>query len=372
MIYVDNAATTRISKAAKDTIALLLDEYGNPSSSHSLGVSASDVLLSSRRKIKSLIGAGESDTLIFTSGGSEANNQALLAAAMTNKKRIIISAFEHDSVYNTAISLEREGFEIILAGIDSNGFVSVEEIEKSIDRNTALVSIMTANNEIGTLQPIREIGGICHKHGVLFHTDAVQALGHTNIDVNDMKVDMLSFSAHKFGGMKGTGALYVRNGVTVGQLIVGGNQEKQLRAGTENIIGIASMASALEASLSELEEKQKRLCALRDRLTDKLLTIPEAILNGARTDRLAGNVNVSFRGINSDAVLLMLDKAGICASSGAACHSAEGTPSRTLLAIGRDEETAKNSVRFSLSNENTPDEIDFIAETVKSIITKIR
>lgn len=372
MIYADNAATKPMSKSAKQAVIELLDEYGNPSSAHTLGISAKRLIKDSEKRIKALLGADIDDKLIFTSGGSEANNQALLSACKTGKRRIIISSIEHESIYKTAKMLEEYGFEVIEIPIDENGFVSPEAIKNTIDDNTALVSIMLASNEIGTLQPIKEIGAICRAAGVLLHTDAVSAVGHIDINVSDMNIDMLSMSAHKFGGMKGVGALYVRNGIDALPLIVGGNQQGGARAGTENVIGIASMAYALNESCDDIKSKQARVAKMRDMLACALSEMPEITLNGSCENRLSGNVNISLTGINSDAFLMLLDEAGICASEGSACHASDRTPSRVLKALGRDDELAVNRIRFSISEMNTIDEIKYIIKTVENILEKVR
>ncbi len=376
MIYADNASTEKMPKAVLEAILpYLTDNYGNPSSSHSIGITASNAVKNARTYISSAIKA-DGDEIIFTSGGSEANVQAILTAAdigrKNGKKRIIISTFEHDSVYITAKNLEKSGFEVIAASIDKNGFVSVSELERLIDEKTCLVSIMTANNEIGTIQPISKIGRICRQKGVLFHTDAVSAVGHIDIDVRESNVDMLTLSAHKFGGMKGIGALYIRNGLSAHRLITGGGQEKTRRAGTENVAGIVSMAKALETSLNNLSAKQKNLSAKRDRLAEKLLKIPGSVINGNTKNRLAGNLSISFKAVNSESLLMILDEAGICASSGSACHAGDPEPSRTLRAIGLTDDYALGTVRFSLSDDITDHEIDYIAETVEKAVKKLR
>lgn len=376
MIYADNASTAKMPyEVLEEVLPYLTDNFGNPSSAHSLGINASKATKNARAYISSMIGSQENE-IIFTSGGSEANVQAILTASeigkANGKNRIIISAFEHDSVFNTAKELEKSGFEVITASVDLNGFVSVNEIEKLIDGNTCLVSVMTANNEIGTIQPIAEIGRICREKGVLFHTDAVQAAGHIEIDVNKLNVDMLSISAHKFGGMKGVGALYVRSGIEEKSLITGGMQEKGRRAGTENVAGIVSMAKALEISLNNLTKKQKSLSAKRDRLAEMLLKIPDCVINGSMKNRLPSNLNVSFKDINGESLLMMLDEAGIYASNGSACHTGEPEPSRTLTAIGLTSDYSLGTVRFTLSHDITDSEIDYIAETVEKAVKRLR
>lgn len=376
MIYVDNAATARMPRAVIDAVLPYLGTfYGNPSSPNKAGVSAACAVKGARKRIAELLGANENE-IIFTSGGSEANNQAILTAKnhglKNGKKRIITTAIEHDSVFNAVKHLENDGFTVMTVGVNGKGFVSAEEIKTLINDDVCLVSVMTANNEIGTLQPISEIGAFCREKGVLFHTDAVQAAGHVDIDFKKLKVDMLSVSAHKFGGMKGVGALCVRNGIIPESLVIGGKQEQNRRAGTENVAGIVSMAKALELSLENLSEKQKSLAAMRNKLAEKLLDIPETVLNGSLDNRLAGNLNVSFKGVDSEPLLLLLDEADICASAGAACHTGLPEPSRVLTALGRESDYALGTIRFSLSNDNTESEIDYIAETVTKAIEKLR
>lgn len=368
MIYADNASTSQLSGEAKRVIFELTEEFGNPSSPHSKGISARKLLNRARAEIKELIGAEESDILVFTSGGSEANAQALFSALGSEKRELIISAVEHDSVFNSAKALERFGFKTEAAGVDTDGIVRLEDVRKLIGNGTAMVSVMTANNETGVLQPINETAGICREAGVLFHTDAVQAAGHMPICFKSTNADMLSISAHKFGGMKGVGALCIRDGVKALPLINGGMQENGLRAGTENIIGIASMAAALKEALDGLEENQKKVSLLSERLVSGLARINGVSFNGVCGKRLSGTVNVSFSGINSDAMLMLLDSAGICASSGAACRSAEGTPSRVLTAMGIRRDRAMSAIRFSLSHNNTEAEIDYIIRTVEAAL----
>lgn len=370
MIYADHASTAPLSKQAQRVVFELTEEFGNPSSPHAMGASAQKIISNARNEIKELIGANESDTLIFTSGGSEANAQALFSALAFEKKRLIISAIEHDSVFNSAKALERFGLTTDVADADRSGTVLPETIEKLIDGATATVSVMTANNEIGTIQPISSIGAICRERGIAFHTDAVQAVGHIPLCFKETNADMLSISAHKFGGMKGVGALCVRDGARVLPIINGGMQENGLRAGTENIIGIAAMAAALKEALANSVEKQSKTEKLRKRLIGGLSEIDGVLFNGSAENSLSGIVNVSFPSINSDAMLMMLDSFGICASSGAACRSAEGTPSRVLAAIGLSRERIDSAVRFSFSNENTVDEIDFIIKAVRRILNE--
>ena len=369
MIYADNAATTKICQAARDVIVELLDFYGNASSSHELGIIASQKINDARKTVKSLIGANESDNLIFTSGGTESNNHALTIASKIGKKRIIISEIEHSSVFNKAYELEKFGFEIKAVGVDKNGVVRLDELKTLINDNTALVSVMAVNNEIGTIQPIKEIGAMCKENGVLFHTDAVAAIGHLPINVTDMNIDMLSLSAHKFGGMQGVGALYVRSGVKVSPLIFGGPQENHLRAGTENVIGIASLSAALNDACLHLEQRKKCLSNLSNRLSNRLLRLDNITING--DNRIENILNLSFGGFNGEAMLLTLENNGICASIGSACNASETKPSRVLKAIGKTDDEALSSIRFSFSHENTIEEIDYIAKTVESFCKTI-
>ncbi len=368
MIYADNAATTRICGAAKKEITDMLGFCGNASSSHSLGIIASQKIRNAREAVKSLIGARDEDKLVFTSGGSESNNHALYIASLSGKKRIIVSSIEHSSVFNTAFDLEKRGFEIKTVGVDKNGIVNLDELRLLINGETALVSVMTVNNEIGTIQPIKEIGEICKEKGVIFHTDAVAAVGRMKIDVAEMNIGMLSLSAHKFGGMQGIGALYISKDIKASKMILGGAQENGLRAGTENVIGIASLAAALNESDIHLETRKGYVASLSKRLKDRLLALPNIIFNGSEDYGLENIINLSFCDISADAMLLMLDNAGICASSGAACNAKETKPSRVLSAIGRSEKEAYSAVRFSLSHENTKEEIDFIAKTVEKAL----
>lgn len=368
MIYADNAATTRICEAAKKEITEMLGFCGNASSSHSLGIIASQKIKNVRETVKSLIGARDEDELVFTSGGSESNNHALYIASLIGKKRIIVSGIEHSSVFNTALDLEKRGFEIKTVGVDKNGIIALDELRSLINGETALVSVMAVNNEIGTVQPIKEIGEICKENGVIFHTDAVAAVGRMRIDVAEMNIGMLSLSAHKFGGMQGVGALYISKDIKASKMIHGGAQENNLRAGTENVIGILSLSAALKDACEHLDERKKYLSSLSNRLAERLLKHNNVRINGA--DRIEGLLNVTFGGINGEAMLLMLDGKGICASIGAACNANEKSPSRVLKQLGISDDDALSTVRFSLSHENTVEEIDFIADTVDSILNK--
>lgn len=376
MIYLDNAGTRKPCDAAKSKLLECIDEYGNPSSSHTLGVSAHNRLECCKNGIKLLIGADSCDDIVFTSGGSESNNLAIATAKSIgiakNKKRIVISAIEHDSVYIPAKELEKDGFEIITVNPDECGVVSPESIGRAIDESTVMVSVMAVNNELGTVQPIGKIGRICRERGVLFHTDAVASVGHIKTDVVRDNVDMLSLSAHKFGGFKGVGALYCKKGVSVAPMILGGNQQNGLRAGTENLQGICSMYAALKSADDNIEQNRTKVSALRKMLICGIEDNGFCVINGKSDDDFPYTVNFSLRGINSEAVLLMLDEAGICASIGAACHSHERTPSRTLLAIGRTHDLAVDRIRFSLSEDNTESEIAFVINKLSEIIDRLK
>ena len=376
MIYADNAATTKMSEAAVQTmISVARDCYGNPSSLYSLGQRARETLEESRKIIAGVIGA-EPNEILFTSGGSEADNQAILSAAATGRKNgkmhIVSSAFEHHAVLHTLEKLKKEGFTITLLDVHENGIVHPDEVEAAIRDDTCLVSIMYANNEIGTIQPIREIGTICRKHGVLFHTDAVQAVGHIPIDVKEDQVDFLAASAHKFHGPKGVGFLYARKGVRLTNLIEGGAQENGKRAGTENVPGIAAMATALKEAAGQMEQRAVVLRDKRDRLIQGLEQIPHSALNGDAANRLPGNINFCFEGIEGESLLLLLDDKGIQASSGSACTSGSLDPSHVLLAIGRVHDVAHGSLRLSIEAELTDDEINYTIRSVKEVVEYLR
>ena len=375
-IYADNAATTKISKSALDAMIKTNEEaYGNPSSLHSVGQKAKEVLEQARVDISKCIGADFKE-IYFTSGGSEADNQAIISAAklgaLRNKKHIISTKIEHHAVLHTLNKLEKEGFEITLLDVPENGVVNVEDVENAIREDTALVTIMFANNEIGTLQPIKEIGAVCKKHGVVFHTDAVQAAGHVKIDVNELNIDMLSISGHKFHGPKGVGVLFARKTVPLTNVIEGGAQERGKRAGTENLPGIVGMAVALQEACANMEENAKKETALRDRLIKGLSEIEYSMLNGDHEKRLPGNVNYIFEGIEGESLLLLLDARGIAASSGSACTSGSLDPSHVLLAIGRPHEIAHGSLRLTITAENTEEEIDYIVEKTKEVVAYLR
>lgn len=375
-IYADNAATTRMSRTAIDAMIPYMENvYGNPSSLYSIGQEAKEALEQAREEVAAVINA-EPREILFTSGGSEADNQALRSAAVIGakkgKKHIISSAFEHHAILHTLNRLEKEGYEVTLLPVHEDGLVRPEELEAAVREDTCLVSIMYANNEIGTVQPIHEIGEICKKHGVLFHTDAVQAVGHVKIDVKADNIDMLSASAHKFHGPKGTGFLFARKGIALTNLIEGGAQEKGKRAGTENVPGIMSMAAALKEAADHMGENAAHQTALRDRLIRGLLEIPHSALNGDAHRRLPGNANFCFEGIEGESLLLLLDDKGISASSGSACTSGSLDPSHVLLAIGRVHDVAHGSLRLSLGEDITEEEVDYIIKSVKEVVEYLR
>ena len=375
-IYADNAATTKMSENAINTMLFHMKEvYGNPSSLYGVGQKAKEALEDARRRASAVLNC-EPREIYFTSGGSEADNQAIISAARFNaakgKKHIISTAFEHHAVLHTLDKLEKEGFEIELLDVHSNGIVSAEQVKNAIREDTALVTIMYANNEIGTIQPISEIGAVCRERGVLFHTDAVQAIGHIPVDIQKDNIDMLSLSAHKFKGPKGVGILYAKKGIPLTNIIDGGAQERGKRAGTENLPGIVSMVAALEDATKDLQGYKERLSPLRDRLIDGLFEIPYSDLNGDREKRLPATVNFCFEGIEGESLLLLLDDKGIQASSGSACTSGSLDPSHVLLAIGRPHEVAHGSLRLSLSDDVTTEEVDYIIKSVKEVVTYLR
>ena len=377
MIYADNAATTRMSEAAIEAMAdCIRKDYGNPSSLYSFGQRAKERLEKAREEIAEIIGAAHPSEILFTSGGSEADNQAIASAARIGekkgKKHIVSTAFEHHAVLHTLKKLESEGFEVTLLDVHENGVVRPEEVEAAIREDTCLVSVMYANNEIGTIQPIAEIGAVCRKKGVLFHTDAVQAVGHLPINVAAENIDLLSASGHKFHGPKGVGFLYVRNGVRLTNLIEGGAQERGKRAGTENTPGIAGMAAALKERAGRMKEEQEKVTALRDRLIEGISRIPHSALNGDRTKRLPGNVSFCFEGIEGESLLLLLDQKGICASSGSACTSGSLDPSHVLLAIGRVHDVPHGSLRLTLNEHDTPEEAEEIIRGVTETVGYLR
>jgi len=375
-IYADHAATTAMSEAAIEAMTRCMrDCYGNPSSLYRIGQQAKEVLEQAREEVASVINAQPRE-IYFTSGGSEADNQAIRSAALAGKKKgkthIISSAFEHHAVLHTLNTLKLEGFDVTLLPVHENGIVIPAEVEASIRPDTCLVTIMYANNEIGTIQPIREIGAVCRAHNVLFHTDAVQAVGPLAIDIQAESIDYLSASSHKFHGPKGVGFLYARKGVPLTSLIDGGAQERGRRAGTENVPGIVGMAAALKETVAERESENARLTVLRDRLIAGLSEIPHSALNGDAEKRLPGNVNFCFEGIEGESLLLLLDEKGISASSGSACTSGSLDPSHVLLAIGRIHDVAHGSLRLSLGRENTPEDVEYIIPAVKDVVTYLR
>ena len=376
MIYADNAATTKPCRAAIDAMVTCLEEqYGNPSSLYSHAQRAKEILEKAREEVAAVIGADPKE-ITFTSGGSEADNQAIRSAAELGKKagktHIISTAFEHHAVLHTLKKLEGEGFEVTLLDVHEDGLVRVEELKAAIRKDTCLVTVMFANNEIGTIQPIREIGVVCREQGVLFHTDAVQAVGHVPINVVEDNIDLLSASAHKFHGPKGVGFLYAKKGIRLTNLIEGGAQERGKRAGTENVPGIAGMAAALKEAAGKMQENAAHVSALRDRLMKGLAEIPHSALNGDAEKRLPGNVNFCFEGIEGESLLLLLDDRGICASSGSACTSGSLDPSHVLLAIGRVHDVAHGSLRLSLGEDITEEDVDYMIQNVKEVVEYLR
>ena len=375
-IYLDNGATTKMSHAAIHAMLPYMDTiYGNPSSLHSAGQAAAEALANARQRIANCLGCSAAE-ITFTSGGSEADNQAILSAARLGarkgKRHIISTAFEHHAVLHTLNKLEKEGFTITLLDVHENGIVLPEQVRDAIREDTCLVTVMYANNEIGSIQPIREIGAVCREKGVLFHTDAVQAAGHLPIHVQEQNIDMLSLSAHKFHGPKGIGVLYARKGILLTPLIEGGAQERGKRAGTENVPAIMGMAAALDEACAHLDENAAKLTALRDKLIAGLSKIPHSILNGDAVHRLPGNVNFCFEGIEGESLLLLLDDKGICASSGSACTSGSLDPSHVLLAIGRVHDIAHGSLRLTLSEEITAEDVAYTIQAVKEVVAYLR
>ncbi len=375
-VYADNAATTKMSQTAINAMLPYMERiYGNPSSLHSVGQEAAEALQSARETIAQCLNASPNE-ITFTSGGSEADNQALLSAAWLGlrkgKKHIISTAFEHHAILHTLKKLEKEGFEVQLLDVGPLGNITAQQVADAIREDTCLVTTMYANNEIGSILPIAEIGAVCREKGVLFHTDAVQAAGHLPIDVKAQNIDMLSLSAHKFHGPKGIGVLYARRGVPLTSLIEGGAQERGKRAGTENIPGIMGMAAALQDACQHMEANAAHVSHLRDRLIEGLSQIPHSALNGDPVNRLPGNVSFCFEGIEGESLLLLLDSKGICASSGSACTSGSLDPSHVLLAIGRPHEVAHGSLRLSLSEWNTDEEIDHILAEVPWVVEYLR
>ena len=375
-IYADNAATTQMSRAAIDAMLPYMETiYGNPSSLHSIGQQAAEALQNARERIAACLNASPRE-IYFTSGGSEADNQAILSAARLGarkgKKHIISTAFEHHAVLHTLKKLEKEGFEIELLPVGAIGTITAQQVKSALRADTCLVTVMYANNEIGSILPVAEIGEVCREAGVLFHTDAVQAAGHVPIDVQAQHIDMLSLSAHKFHGPKGIGVLYARQGVPLTSLIEGGAQERGKRAGTENLPAIMGMAAALEDACAHIDENARKVSALRDRLIAGLSKIPHSALNGDPVNRLPGNVSFCFEGIEGESLLLLLDAKGICASSGSACTSGSLDPSHVLLAIGRPHEVAHGSLRLSLCEWNTDEDVDRILAAVPEVVAYLR
>lgn len=373
---MDNAATTAMSERAVEALMPYLSGvYGNPSSLHSVGQAAKEALEDARERVAKCLNADPRE-IYFTSGGSEADNQAIRSAAVNGlvkgKKHIITTAFEHHAVLHTLKKLEKEGFEVTYLDVHSDGLVTAAQVEAAIRPDTALVTVMYANNEVGTIQPIREIGEACRRAGVVFHTDAVQAVGHIPVDVKADNIDMLALSAHKFHGPKGVGALYCRRGIALNTFIEGGAQERRRRAGTENIGGIVSAAAALEESCANMSENTRKLVKLRDKIIDGLLKIPHSRLNGDRDKRLPANVNMCFEGIEGEGLLLLLDAKGICASSGSACTSGSLDPSHVLLALGLPHEVAHGSLRLSLSAYNTEEDADAVIKAVPQVVEYLR
>ena len=377
MVYADNAATTCVSKAALDAMMpYLTTYYGNPSSLYAFAQDAKEALENARETVAKLIGAASPREIYFTSGGSEADNQAIRSAALNGakkgKKHLISTAFEHHAVLHTLSRLEKEGFEVTYLDVHEDGVIRLEDVRSAIREDTALVTIMFANNEIGTVQPIAEIGALCREKGIPFHTDAVQAVGHMPIDVQAMHIDMLSLSGHKFHAPKGVGVLYARKGMLLSNIIEGGAQERGKRAGTENIPGIVALAAALQDSIDHMEENTAKIIPMRDKLFAELSKIPHSKINGSLEHHVPGTVNMCFEGIEGESLLLLLDQNGICASSGSACTSGSLDPSHVLLSLGLPHEVAHGSLRLSIGEYNTMEEIDHIIEVVPQVVSYLR
>lgn len=375
-IYADNAATTKISQTAmKAMISAMENSYGNPSSIHQIGMAANDALQTAREQIARCLGCMPKE-IFFTSGGTESDNQAIVSAAILgakqNKRHIISTAFEHHAVLHTLRRLKEQGFEIQLLDVGAEGNITAAQVEEAIRPDTCLVTVMFANNEIGSVLPIAEIGEACRAHGVLFHTDAVQAAGHIPVNVKKQNIDMLSLSAHKFHGPRGIGALYVKRGIELTSLMEGGGQERGKRPGTENLPAIMGMAAALKEECTLMEQNEAKVTAMRDRLIQGLSQIPYSILNGSREKRLPGNVNFCFEGVSGESLLLLLDSRGICASSGSACASGALDPSHVLLSLGLAPEIAQGSLRISLDISNTEEEIDYMLEVIPQVVEQLR
>ena len=375
-IYADNAATTKISQTAmRAMISAMENSYGNPSSIHQIGMAANDALQTAREQIARCLGCMPKE-IFFTSGGTESDNQAIMSAAMLgakqNKRHIISTAFEHHAVLHTLRRLKEQGFEIQLLDVGAEGNITAAQVEEAIRPDTCLITVMFANNEIGSVLPIAEIGEVCRAHGVLFHTDAVQAAGHIPVNVKKQNIDMLSLSAHKFHGPRGIGALYVKRGIELTSLMEGGGQERGKRPGTENLPAIMGMAAALKEECTLMEQNEAKVIAMRDRLIQGLSQIPYSILNGSREKRLPGNVNFCFEGVSGESLLLLLDSKGICASSGSACASGALDPSHVLLSLGLAPEIAQGSLRISLDISNTEEEIDYMLEVIPQVVEQLR
>ena len=375
-IYADNAATTKISQTAmKAMISAMENSYGNPSSIHQIGMAANDALQTAREQIARCLGCMPKE-IFFTSGGTESDNQAIMSAAMLgakqNKRHIISTAFEHHAVLHTLRRLKEQGFEIQLLDVGAEGNITAAQVEEAIRPDTCLITVMFANNEIGSVLPIAEIGEACRAHGVLFHTDAVQAAGHIPVNVKKQNIDMLSLSAHKFHGPRGIGALYVKRGIELTSLMEGGGQERGKRPGTENLPAIMGMAAALKEECTLMEQNEAKVTAMRDRLIQGLSQIPYSIRNGSREKSLPGNVNFCFAGVSGESLLLLLDSRGICASSGSACASGALDPSHVLLSLGLAPEIAQGSLRISLDISNTEEEIDYMLEVIPQVVEQLR
>ena len=375
-VYADNAATTSVSKKVVEAmLPYMTEHFGNPSSLYGIGQTAASAVRTARQQVAAALGADEKE-IFFTSGGSEADNWAIKGAAALGakkgKKHLITTKFEHHAVLHTMAALEKEGFKVTYLDVYENGIVKVEDVEKAITDETCLVTIMYANNEIGTIQPIAEIGKLCHDKGILFHTDAVQAVGHVNIDVKEQNIDMLSLSGHKFHAVKGIGALYCKKGLRLPNLIEGGSQESGRRAGTENVPGIVGLGVAITDMVEHLEENHAKVKAMRDRLFEGASKISHSRINGDKEQRLPGNFSMCFEGVEGESLLLMLDMNGICASSGSACTSGSLDPSHVLLSIGLKHEVAHGSLRLSLNEHNTVEDVDYILEVLPKIIDRLR
>ena len=376
-VYADNAATTSVSKTALNAmLPYLTEDYGNPSSLYAFAQRAAEALAQARATVAECLGASSPKEIYFTSGGSEADNQAIMSAALVGarkgKKHLISTKFEHHAVLHSLRRLEKEGFEVTLLDVHEDGVVRIEDLKNAIREDTCLVTIMFANNEIGTVQPVEEIGALCREKGIPFHCDAVQAAGHMPIDVEKMNIDMLSISGHKFHAPKGVGALYVRKNIPLFNLIEGGAQERGKRAGTENVAGIVAMAAALKESVDNMEADSKKMIAMRDKLFTELSKIPHSKINGSLEHHVPGTVNMCFEGIEGESLLLMLDANGICASSGSACTSGSLDPSHVLLALGLPHEVAHGSLRLSIGEYNTMEEIDHICKVVPQVVEYLR